>query len=484
VWKFDTPEPERGGITLTAGGVGFAGGGDGNLRAFEMKTGKVLWTFQTGRQIAAGATVFQGKDGKQYVAITAGGTATSSGGGIASQIHVFTLGGSQTQGTKPPGLASLTAGSGGVTTLGRREPDGALRSLARAAAKGASIAASADGVGARFVIAGGAVTLTNWNPDSSNLVDVKGKLLLGGKPVVGARIQVDRYVLPEATGDDGSFGVPVDSTLVRRHPLAVVDVGSATIDGAPLTTAEEAVVRHAAGGITVGYRIVDLSVSSEGKNIVVKGRASRTDGTPPPGVVQLSFRLSGTITDASGKPVQGAYVVSRTNDRDFWTFSDPTDANGHYTSFFPASDQSGVDPVAFNVQVAYGQLNYTVPAGKDPTFKKLSSAVMNITLPATGTVLSTPTNTPAPGGYYKGLLIGVSGKDGVVQPVSARWTDVKGNFELVLPPSVKGQTLRFWQVDFEAFSTVGATAGGPVDVVTWPKALTVRVARDTGFVKG
>ena len=58
VWKFDTPEPERGGVSLTASGLGFAGGGDGVLRAFDSKTGKVLWTFQTGRQIAAGPTIF------------------------------------------------------------------------------------------------------------------------------------------------------------------------------------------------------------------------------------------------------------------------------------------------------------------------------------------------------------------------------------------------------------------------------------------
>ena len=41
VWKFDTPQPERGGVTMMASGVGFVGGGDGNLRAFDAKTGKV-----------------------------------------------------------------------------------------------------------------------------------------------------------------------------------------------------------------------------------------------------------------------------------------------------------------------------------------------------------------------------------------------------------------------------------------------------------
>ena len=59
VWKFRTPEPERGGVTTTASGLGFAGGGDGLLRGFDTRTGKVLWTFQTGFQIAAGPVGLQ-----------------------------------------------------------------------------------------------------------------------------------------------------------------------------------------------------------------------------------------------------------------------------------------------------------------------------------------------------------------------------------------------------------------------------------------
>ena len=97
VWKFQTPEPERGGPTTTAGGVGFVGGGDGVLRAFDVKTGTVLWKFQTGRQIAAGPTIYA-VNGKEYIAITVGGTVTSSSGGtVASQLQVFALGGSSDQ---------------------------------------------------------------------------------------------------------------------------------------------------------------------------------------------------------------------------------------------------------------------------------------------------------------------------------------------------------------------------------------------------
>ncbi|MDX6441724.1 MAG: hypothetical protein QOE43_1453, partial [Gaiellaceae bacterium] len=65
VWKFTTPEPERGGVTTTDSGLGFAGGGDGVLRAFDVRNGKVLWTFQTGHQIAAGASIFSIGD-KEY----------------------------------------------------------------------------------------------------------------------------------------------------------------------------------------------------------------------------------------------------------------------------------------------------------------------------------------------------------------------------------------------------------------------------------
>ena len=41
-------------------------------------------------------------------------------------------------------------------------------------------------------------------------------------------------------------------------------------------------------------------------------------GIAPPPVSLYTYRLSGTITNAAGQPVQGAVVVTRTNDRDFW----------------------------------------------------------------------------------------------------------------------------------------------------------------------
>ncbi|MEZ4609757.1 MAG: sulfocyanin-like copper-binding protein [Caldilineaceae bacterium] len=99
-WKVNTPEPERGGLTTTATGLAFAGGGDGNLRAFDTATGAILWQFQTGAPIAAGPTVYT-VDGTEYVAVTVGGTSTSSGGGKESHVMAFALGGDPMQAGGP-----------------------------------------------------------------------------------------------------------------------------------------------------------------------------------------------------------------------------------------------------------------------------------------------------------------------------------------------------------------------------------------------
>src|SRR4029077_6768867 len=105
-----------GGVTTTASGLGFAGGGDGVLRAFDAKKGDVLWKLQTGFQIASGASVYS-VNGTEYVAITVGGTTTSSSGGtVASQLQVFGLGGSSTQspGRAFPDLRLNSASLGGA----------------------------------------------------------------------------------------------------------------------------------------------------------------------------------------------------------------------------------------------------------------------------------------------------------------------------------------------------------------------------------
>ena len=322
---------------MTASGVGFAGGGDGVLRAFDLRTGKVLWTFQTGRQIAAGPTIFSA-GGKEYIAITVGGTPTSSGGGLASQLQVFALGGSKAESPRPPGLAAAGPPSPSEPAA-RKQPHAVGRvDLPRLAA------------GARIAIPSGAITLTCWNPNSSNLRDVDGASDASRPAGGGARGRPStatccpgrrrRRDVLGCRRHDARATAPVR----RRRTRAARRVG-----GRALTAAERASLRAASGGINVGYGIVGVRVTRRRRTarVRVTGRAVRADGVPAPPVVLLSYRLSGTITDAAGRPVQGGYVVSRTNDRDFWTFSEPSNASGRYVSFFPASDLSEADPVEF-----------------------------------------------------------------------------------------------------------------------------------------
>jgi quinoprotein glucose dehydrogenase len=61
-----------GGPIVTAGGLVFVGATDDKrFRAFDAKTGKELWSAQLAQNAQAVPISYQGKDGRQYVAVTA-----------------------------------------------------------------------------------------------------------------------------------------------------------------------------------------------------------------------------------------------------------------------------------------------------------------------------------------------------------------------------------------------------------------------------
>jgi PQQ-dependent dehydrogenase (methanol/ethanol family) len=457
VWKFNTPEPERGGVTTTASGLGFAGGGDGVFRAFDLKTGKVLWTFQTGHQIASGASIYS-VDGTEYVAITSGGTPTSSGGGTAAELQVFALGASQKESPPPvlPFKRRAPKAEPVVVATESREPAAAKR---RSAGAGGRISAQA------------AITVRPWNANSSNVATMTGRLVLKGAPVAHATIKVDGYVLRRATTANGAFRYDADATLARKHQIRVASLGAATVHGRKLTDSERRALFAASGAFSVGYAIDDLHAKRRANGtIAITGRVHDTVGTPPPPVALQTYQLTGTITDASGKPVQNAVVITRTQDRDFWTFSSATDANGHYSSFFAASDETDANPVSLAVGVAYGGVSYGGNVGTNAPFDRLRSSQLNIELGSGGRyTVGKPTSYA--GAVYQGLAVGVSGPGGIIKPVSSTWPDAKGRFTIVLPRSARGKTVRFWENQRQFFTRSEAAPGGPVDLSTWPSRL-------------
>jgi hypothetical protein len=168
--------------------------------------------------------------------------------------------------------------------------------------------------------------------------------------------------------------------------------------------------------------------------------------------------------------VQGAVVVARTNDRDFWTFSSPSDASGHYTSFFHASDETSADPVPLSIGVALGAISYGGNLGTPANFARNKSARLDIKL-GRGTAYTLGKPESYVGAIYEGLVVGVTGPHGVVKPIAERWPDEKGNFSMLLPPSTRGQTLRFWENQRQFFSTFAQIPGGKVDLTSWPTNL-------------
>ena len=97
VWETDAFNDNRpsGGVMATAGGLVFAGNGAGKeLRAYDAKTGKQLWSFNAQTSVYAGPITYE-LDGVQYVAASVGGNSAQTGGYFApgyARMLVFSLG--------------------------------------------------------------------------------------------------------------------------------------------------------------------------------------------------------------------------------------------------------------------------------------------------------------------------------------------------------------------------------------------------------
>jgi quinoprotein glucose dehydrogenase len=75
--KQHTGRLNLGGPIVTAGGLIFIGAtNDRRFRAFDEKTGKELWSAKLDASAHAVPITYEGKSGKQYVAIVAGGNGT------------------------------------------------------------------------------------------------------------------------------------------------------------------------------------------------------------------------------------------------------------------------------------------------------------------------------------------------------------------------------------------------------------------------
>jgi quinoprotein glucose dehydrogenase len=92
--KKNTGRVNLGGSIATAGGLLFIGAtNDRRFRAFESKTGKELWSTKLDFSAISSPITYQGRNGKQYVAISAagGGLITNPNPNGSEALYVFSL---------------------------------------------------------------------------------------------------------------------------------------------------------------------------------------------------------------------------------------------------------------------------------------------------------------------------------------------------------------------------------------------------------
>src|SRR4030095_10134606 len=76
-WEFRYTSVSASGVLSTASGVVFAGDGDGNIMAFDSRTGKNLWHYQLGFAMRSTAGTTYTLDGRHYLLVPSGSMLTA-----------------------------------------------------------------------------------------------------------------------------------------------------------------------------------------------------------------------------------------------------------------------------------------------------------------------------------------------------------------------------------------------------------------------
>ena len=103
-----------GGSMATAGGLVFAGEGNGNFNAYNAKTGERLWRFQTGAGANAPAVTYE-VDGEQFVAVASGGNFQLDFP-RGDTLWVFSLKGTLGPAPAPPEPAQVVSAEGAAVS--------------------------------------------------------------------------------------------------------------------------------------------------------------------------------------------------------------------------------------------------------------------------------------------------------------------------------------------------------------------------------
>jgi len=268
--------------------------------------------------------------------------------------------------------------------------------------------AQTEGPGGRIELEQTSFTARSWQSDGSHLAAIKGKLKFGEQPVANALLQAGAQGRTILTGEDGSFEMLVDRSLIVSKPVRVVSVDDAKVSDKPLENEEADSVLTAASTIRVYHPIEVTKVVPSGTDasqVKVHARFRIETGDRISFFRVNKYRISGQVLDADGGPVQDAIVWIDRERGESFAKSTPTDRNGKYEMYYwPEEEET-------NLTVIVGTRRYELPEGRALMIPRNTSVDIRIRLPKTGSVIDDrPANlvcTTLKGAMYTGLLAGL-----------------------------------------------------------------------------
>lgn len=316
-----------------------------------------------------------------------------------------------------------------------------------------------------------------WDQGGANQFRVQGRLTLRGQPVAGARIALDAYVSPTATGDDGTFGLSGDKTVLSRLRVHVGDASGAAVGGSAVSADDQQALSSAETAIETAFPIMVDPRSTVAPGGTINGRITFSDMTSPaPKVALWGYELRGTLFDEAGKPLANAYASVSDDEGETWAVSPVTADDGAYRlRFFPIA---GTD---FYVRISAGDT--FVGSGEALAFQENSSAQLDlVAATSSGTVRGTGTGgafeiKQIAGAEYIGQIVGLAVGD---TPINAMvtWPDENGGFAITLPDPLPQGKLGFFETRLRFFTAETVQPGAPVaaDIILSP--LDVRAPRN------
>ena len=293
------------------------------------------------------------------------------------------------------------------------------------------------------------MTVTSWKIDNSHVRTVKGRVLVGGKPVEGAVVQItDKRTT--ITDQKGEFHFLVNRNNIDKKRIHVINVDVATVKGKKLSKETKQALLGKEVYVLVYYpiKIEKVVAHKDSKLVDVHARAMFIEKKGFPTFVPDKFKVGGTIKDADGKPIVGARVNLRRDGVEGFTISEPSDKQGKYKMYYlPEDDENHY------FYVHYKGSTYTLPPKKVFLFPNDVSVNIDITLPKEGhIIIDQPpylVTTTAPGALYKGTLIGVNVGKNVEYSVTIPRDD--GRFVLTLPRKEWEKSPTFFETNFSGF---------------------------------